>query len=131
MREAAAVLVADRPVRRMTWEEAVEARADLAAAIRALPLAEEALTPRKRLDAVDGLMLAEERACQVRRIGRYRAGAMVLGEWWPMGSHWEALIGVNRIEKRETFEAARTWVLDTLRAEGWDVVEEGDGDGDR
>jgi hypothetical protein len=42
MREAAAVVVEDRPIRLMTEAEAHEARADLAAAIRALPLAEEA-----------------------------------------------------------------------------------------
>lgn len=127
MREAAALkaLKAARDYAGLVEEDALR---DLAAAIRALPLA-ETITPREKLAVVDGMMLAEERACTVRRIGRYRAGDMVLGEWWPLGGYWEALIGVNRIEKRETFEAARTWVLDTLRAEGWNVVEEGEGDG--
>lgn len=42
MRERAAALAASRPIRLMTEAECIEARADLAAAIRALPLPEEA-----------------------------------------------------------------------------------------
>lgn len=78
MREAAAVLVADRPVRRMTWEEAVEARADLAAAIRALPLAEEA-PPTDAADEaiVDALMARRTAGLATRPIRGERTVPLV------------------------------------------------------
>ena len=133
LREAAAVLVEERPIRLMTEVECIEARASLAAAIRALPLAEEALTPREKLRRVDDMRLATEWSGTVRRVGRYQRSGMVLGEWWPSATRenldaWDAVTD-GKITPHPSREAARAWVLDTLRAEGWDVVEEGEGDG--
>jgi len=130
MREAAAVLVEDADD---IAPEDVGALNDLAAAIRALPLPEEALTARGKLRRVDDMRLATEWSGTVRRVGRYQRSGMVLGEWWPSATRenldaWDAVTD-GRVTPHPSREAARTWVLDTLRAEGWDVVEEGEGDG--
>ena len=81
-------------------------------------------------------MLATARVAYVRPgIARVYNGATggLLGEWRPSGV-WVCMdprAGGKRGPDGIAGLSARTWVLDTLRAEGWDVVEEGDGDGDR
>lgn len=67
----------------------------------------------------------------VRALGSIAAAirAMVLGEWWPSATreNLDAYDAVTdgKITLHPSRAAARAWVLDTLRAEGWDVVEEG------
>lgn len=135
MREAAALkaLKAARDYAGLVEEDALR---DIAAAIRALPLAEEALTPREKLRRVREAreLLATARVAFVPRGAEAvldAARGVVIGGWdtrlpWaataPMRVRGTEMLGSRLAERR-------TWVLDTLRAEGWNVVEEGEGDG--
>ena len=107
-----------------------------AAAIRAIPLPEEALTPREKLRRVREAreLLATARIAFVPPGAGYvtdAATAERIGDWRPTQLYVltkEKPWG-QRPPQGCTVTDARTWVLDTLRAEGWDVVEEGEGDG--
>ena len=137
MREAEALkaLKAARDYAGLVEEDALR---DIAAAIRALPLAEEALTPREKLRRVREAreLLATARVAFVPRGAGFvtdEATWRRLGDWRPTQMYVltkEKPWG-QRPPQGCTVTDARTWVLDTLRAEGWDVVEEGEGDGDR
>lgn len=116
--------------------DATEELADLAAAIRALPLPEEApLTPREKLRRVRE---AREVLATVRvaTVGPGYEFALDEGTGHLVGG-WRRYVAAWARPKDEPtrwapgceLSDARTWVLDTLRAEGWDVVEEGEGDG--
>lgn len=109
----------------------------LAREIRALPLAEGApLTPREKLRRVREAERYRVATVHGRRVYAAPAAKDMIGWWF----QWEKTSGkwVGRTmesagsnapcPEHSTEEAARTWVLDTLRAEGWDVVEEGEGD---
>lgn len=134
MRERCAVLVeeASRGPGGLTWLR------NLATAIRALPLPEEALTPREKLRRVREAERYRIATVHGRRVYAAPAAKDTIGWWF----QWEKTSGkwVGRTMEsagsnvpcpsHDTEAEARTWVLDTLRAEGWDVVEEGEGDGE-
>ena len=138
MREAAAVKAHKLAMDALDVADAAAASAlcDLAAAIRAIPLAEEALTPREKLRRVREAreLLATARVAFVPRGAEAvldAARGVVIGGWdtrlpWaataPMRVRGTEMLGSRLAERR-------TWVLDTLRVEGWNVVEEGEGDG--
>ena len=128
MREAAAVLV-----ERCEWY-ATASLGRLAAAIRALPLAEEAPPPREKLRRVREAreLLATARVAFVPRGAGFvtnEATAERLGDWRPGRMHACTRMAPWGLRPPKDCQDTRTWVLDTLRAEGWDVVEEGEGDG--
>ena len=130
MREAAAALV-----ERCEWY-ATASLGRLAAAIRALPLAEEALTPREKLRRVREAreLLATARVAFVPRGAGFvtdEATGRRLGEWRERCETYAqpTALGTVWMDPTGLVDVRRTWVLDTLRAEGWDVVEEGEGNG--
>ena len=118
-------------------DDAAEDVTALAAAIRALPLPEEApLTPREKLRRVREAreVLATARIAYVPRGAGYvtdEATGRRLGDWRSRCETYAQPTTTRRRwgESTGLVEVRRTWVLDTLRAEGWDVVEEGEGDG--
>lgn len=105
-------------------------------AIRALPVEEAPLTSREKLRRVREAreVLATARVAYVPSGAGFVTDAATverLGDWRPTQMYvltkdrpWGL-----RPPQGCTITDARTWVLDTLRAEGWDVVEEGEGDG--
>ena len=100
----------------------------MADAIRALPVEEAPLTPREKLRRVREAreVLATARVAFVPRGAGFVNDAATserIGEWRP-----GRLYALAKLPPMNC-DDARTWVLDTLRAEGWDVVEEGEGDG--
>ena len=107
----------------------------MADAIRALPVEEAPLTPREKLRRVRE---ARELLATVRvaSVGPGYEFALDEGTGHPVGG-WRRYVAAWARPKDEPtrwapgceLSDARTWVLDTLRAEGWDVVEEGEGDG--
>jgi hypothetical protein len=110
-----------------------EAMEDLAAAIRALPLPEEAApTAQEKLRRVREAATYRVATVHGRRVYAAPEAKNMLGWWfqWNTSGLWVGrtmvAAGSNvACPSHATEEAARTWVLDTLRAEGWDVVEEG------
>lgn len=92
-------------------------------------------TPREKLRRVREAreLLASARVAFVPRGAGYvtdAATAERIGDWRPTQLYVltkEKPWG-QRPPQGCTVTDARTWVLDTLRAEGWDVVEEGEGD---
>lgn len=131
MREAAAALV-----ERCEWYAGADARDAIAAAIRALPLPEEAPTPQEKLRRVREAraFLAEARVVHVLRGAGFvtdEATGRRLGDWRSRCETYVQPTATRTVwgESTGLADVRRTWVLDTLRAEGWDVVEEGGGDG--
>jgi hypothetical protein len=100
------------------------------AAIRALPLPEETPTPREKLRRVREAreLLASARVARVPVGGESvfdEGTGQPIGGWRRYVAAWARPVDeLTRWAPGSELRDARTWVLDTLRAEGWDVVEE-------